>query len=104
MDGAQGRSDVGGRESDLYYVDNVGDLVIERAGEGTYDFVSATINYRLTANVEILNLGGTAALRGTGNALDNRIRGNSANNVIDGGRGADEMIARLETIPTTSTM
>lgn len=34
---------------------------------------------------------GTANLKGTGNALDNRITGNSANNIIDGGLGNDIM-------------
>jgi len=37
-------------------------------------------------------LTGTAAINGTGNALDNTLTGNSAANTLDGGPGADTMI------------
>ena len=53
------------------------------------------------ANVEALTLTGTAAINGTGNALNNTVTGNSAANVLDadggddtlnGGAGADTLI------------
>ena len=42
---------VGGAGNDIYFVDNIGDLVLEALNEGT-DAVFATIDYTLTANVE----------------------------------------------------
>jgi Ca2+-binding RTX toxin-like protein len=76
--------------NDTYRVDNVGDVVLESVNEG-YDTVSASVSYTLAANVECLYLGGTAAIYGTGNALENTLVGNSANNVLDGGAGNDSL-------------
>ena len=42
---------VGGAGNDTYFVDNVGDVVIENAGEGN-DAVFSTAHYGLSANVE----------------------------------------------------
>ncbi|WP_085741056.1 MULTISPECIES: matrixin family metalloprotease [unclassified Pseudomonas] len=84
---------IGGAGNDSYYVDNIGDVVIEtNTSTSEIDAVNSTIDYTLGANVEWLNLLGTANLNGTGNALDNRITGNSGNNILDGGAGADIMI------------
>jgi Ca2+-binding RTX toxin-like protein len=83
----------GGAGNDSYFVDNIGDVVIERDATPTQiDAVNSTIDYTLGANVEWLNLLGSADLNGTGNALNNRITGNSGNNILDGGLGADTMI------------
>ncbi|WP_373874365.1 calcium-binding protein, partial [Pseudomonas sputi] len=81
---------------DTYYVDNVGDVVIETDASPTaYDRVFASIDYTLTANVENLFLTGTADLNGTGNSSGNRITGNDGNNILDGGLGADTLIGGL---------
>ena len=45
----------------------------------------------LAAHVENLTLTGTAALNGTGNALDNMIIGNGGNNTLIGGAGNDTL-------------
>ncbi len=80
----------GGTGNDTYSVDNAGDVVVEKAGEGT-DTVQSTISYTLGANVENLTLTGTAATNGTGNGQDNVITGNAAANVLDGAGGSDTL-------------
>ena len=80
----------GGLGNDVYIVDNIGDIVIENAGAGI-DTVQASISYALTANVENLQLTGTANINGTGNVLNNSLTGNSGSNILDGGAGVDTM-------------
>jgi Ca2+-binding RTX toxin-like protein len=81
---------IGGLGSDTYFVDNSSDSITENANEGT-DTVYTTINYTLSANIENLNLIGTAA-NGTGNAGNNIITGNEINNTLNGGAGIDTLI------------
>ena len=88
--GAGGDTLAGGLGSDTYVVDDAGDVVTEAAGEGT-DVVQASVSHTLGANVENLVLTGSAAINGTGNALNNSITGNSGDNTLDGGTGADTM-------------
>ncbi len=78
----------GGDGNDTYIIDNL-DTVVEAAGQGTKDTVLAGFSYTLTAEVENLMLTGTAAINGTGNALDNTITGNSGINTLTGGDGND---------------
>ena len=105
---------LGGTGNDTYVVDNVGDVVTELDGEGS-DTIQSSISFSLAglAFVENLTLTGTAALSGTGNALDNIIIGNSGANVLtgldgadtlNGGTGADQMFGGLATTLTWSTM
>jgi Ca2+-binding RTX toxin-like protein len=88
LDGGAGADTlIGGIGNDTYRVDNVGDVVVENASEGT-DTVIASIDYVLPDNVENLTLAeGAGAIKGTGNSLSNTIIGNSSNNVLDGGAG-----------------
>ncbi len=89
LDGGAGADAMlGGLGDDVYFVDNAGDVVIENAGEGR-DTVVASLTYILAANVEDLLLSGTAAINGTGNALDNQLTGNGASNSLTGGAGND---------------
>jgi len=93
LDGRAGADTMtGGTGNDSYYVDNPGDLVVEKANEGT-DTVFASISYTLPANVENLTLLDVqdAFLIGTGNSLDNVIIGNSGGNFLDGGAGNDTL-------------
>jgi Ca2+-binding RTX toxin-like protein len=80
----------GGAGSDVYFVDNVGDAVIENSSEGN-DTVFSTAHFGLSANVENLVLQASADLQGYGNSLSNAIYGNTGNNLLDGGAGADAM-------------
>ena len=84
----------GGLGNDTYVVDNVGDVVTEAAGAGT-DTVQSSITYTLGANLENLILTGAAAISGTGNDLNNVIKGNGANNTLTGGLGSDTLTGGL---------
>lgn len=99
LDGKGGADTLqGGFGDDQYYVDDVGDVVIELDGQGYDSIVSEGISVSLAGkSVERLYLGDNsfAHLDGTGNALDNFIRGTNGNNVLDGGGGADEMYGWL---------
>jgi uncharacterized delta-60 repeat protein len=88
---------IGGLGDDFYYVDNVGDTVIESsdATSGGTDTVTATITYTLGTYIENLTLSGTTAVNGTGNALANKIIGNGAANTLSGGDGADTLSGGL---------
>jgi Ca2+-binding RTX toxin-like protein len=80
----------GGIGDDTYYVDNVGDIVIEKPNEG-WDTVVSSVSYTVPDNVEFLWLQGTAAIDANGNAQDNSITGNDERNVINGGDGLDRL-------------
>lgn len=80
----------GGAGDDTYFVDDVGDVLVEVAGEGS-DTVYAACDYTLSGEVEnlVLQAGG---FDGTGNSSANRITGNNWNNVLAGLGGADILI------------
>ncbi|GAA0627724.1 hypothetical protein GCM10009422_25930 [Brevundimonas kwangchunensis] len=79
----------GGEGDDQYFVDSQ-DVIVEADGEGR-DEVFSVGDYKLSANLEILRLDGTANLHGEGNELDNYIAGNSGNNRLTGGLGNDQI-------------
>nr|WP_162916601.1 VWA domain-containing protein [Cohaesibacter haloalkalitolerans] len=92
--GAGADSMNGGTGNDTYYVDNVGDKVIE-AFNGGMDRVLSSVSYRLweqSQNIENLILTGTANINGSGNGLNNGIVGNSGNNYLEGGNGNDTLL------------
>ena len=83
----------GGLGDDSYGVDSSGDAIGENAGEG-FDAVYSTASYTLGANLEQLNLIGTA-IEGYGNGLDNALFGNASNNILNGGTGDDALTGGL---------
>ena len=84
---------VGGTGGDLYLVDNANDATVEGADCGCGpDAVVTLLDHTLAANIEMLMLGGVAALSGTGNDGDNSILGNAAANTLRGMGGMDQLL------------
>jgi trimeric autotransporter adhesin len=83
---------VGGAGNDFYFVDESNDRVIESAGGGV-DRVVANVNFALGAEVEDLDLNFPATV-GTGNALNNRITGDSNSQTLQGLDGDDRLDAQ----------
>ncbi len=93
MGGAGADQMTGGGGNDVYYVQNIGDVVTEtdaNAVTGGLDLVYSYLSsYTLGANVENGRIiaGGAANL--TGNSLNNIFYTASGNNVLNGGAGTD---------------
>jgi predicted extracellular nuclease/2',3'-cyclic-nucleotide 2'-phosphodiesterase (5'-nucleotidase family) len=81
----------GGAGNDVYFVDDVGDTIVENPSEGI-DAVFSTVSHSLAGNVETLVLQGSGNLSATGNGSSNTLYGNSGDNTLDGGAGADALI------------
>jgi Ca2+-binding RTX toxin-like protein len=87
--GADGMT--GGIGNDIYYVDNLGDFIVEKADEGT-DTVYSSVNFNIGGQyIEKLILTGTGNINGLGNAKVNTLTGNAGANMLDGRQGADTM-------------
>jgi Ca2+-binding RTX toxin-like protein len=76
--------------NDFYYIENLGDIVVENLNAGI-DTVRSWISYTLGANLERLGLQGSSHLTGTGNSFDNTIFGNAGNNQLAGLAGQDSL-------------
>jgi len=92
LDGKAGADTMeGGLGNDTYFVDNLGDKVIDTGG---IDIVNSTVTFDLTGlgieNLTLLN-SGAPNVDATGNELANRLTGNDGDNVLDGKGGADTM-------------
>lgn len=92
IDGAGGADLMTGLNGDdTYFVDDLGDVVVEAAGGG-WDTVKTALNYSLLGtNLESLVLLGSSNINATGSASANTLIGNAGDNVLDGGTGADTM-------------
>ncbi|HAX89123.1 MAG TPA: hypothetical protein DCY91_23370, partial [Cyanobacteria bacterium UBA11370] len=65
---------IGGTGDDIYTVDNADDEIIENTDEGT-DLVRSSVSWILDDHLENLTLIGIADIDGTGNTLNNLMRG-----------------------------
>src|SRR3546814_13287692 len=81
----------GGVGHDTYYVDDIGDRVIELPGQGI-DTVQTSISLGLAANAENMVLLGTGDLAGHGNGGANVITGQASNNVLVGRGGSAKLV------------
>ena len=86
---------IGGDGSDIYYVDNVGDIVTETNATdsmgGTDTVYSYLSSYTLGTNVEYGRILATGAANMTGNSLNNVIYAAAGNNTLDGSTGTDTL-------------
>jgi Ca2+-binding RTX toxin-like protein len=93
LDGGLGADRLeGGAGNDTYYVDDLGDVTVEKANEGI-DTVYSSVAGKLTlkSNVENLILTGSGDSSGTGNVENNTITGNAGANTLSGGGGNDQL-------------
>jgi Ca2+-binding RTX toxin-like protein len=102
----------GGRGNDVYIIDELGAVIVERRSEGTDSVYSQLDNYTLADNVENLTHDrgwGTVDFTGRGNAIanviesaagndslfglagDDKLIGNEGNDLLNGGAGRDEL-------------
>lgn len=82
---------------DIYFVDHVGDKVIERANEG-FDTINSAISFNLAGIfAERLVLTGSGATSGTGNGQANTLIGNGGANILNALGGADVLDGGLGT-------
>ena len=92
LDGGAGNDTLaGGLGNDIYIVDAAGDVVVEAAGEGTDIVRTSLASYSLGANVESVTYTGSGTFTGTGNTLDNTVKGGSGNDTLYGGAGNDTL-------------
>ncbi|WP_428659292.1 hypothetical protein [Reyranella sp.] len=96
LDGKTGADTMAGAVgNDTYIVDNAGDIVVEKNGEGT-DQVNSSVSFNLTGQyIERLTLTGSGTISGTGNSLDNALVGNAGRNFLNGGTGSDVLTGGL---------
>ncbi|AZM81357.1 hypothetical protein EIP87_04780 [Pseudomonas aeruginosa] len=80
-----------GRDSAVFYVDNINDVVVASALGSDYDEVRTDLDYQLGDHVENLVLLGQQRTKGIGNELNNTLDGaqNNAENTLQGGLGND---------------
>jgi Ca2+-binding RTX toxin-like protein len=83
----------GGSGDDTYYVDSLGDVIVEDVGGGTDTArVSSTASgYTLADNVENGIVNGSGGTTIHGNDLDNHLSGNSGDDILYGHGGNDEL-------------
>jgi hypothetical protein len=93
LDGGRGAdSMIGGYGDDKYYVNSIGDKVVDGTDKG-YDRVYTKIDYTLSKNLESLVGSGTRNFELTGNARNNDISGSSGNDTLKGLDGNDQLAA-----------
>jgi Ca2+-binding RTX toxin-like protein len=80
--------------STLFVIGNSSDVIVQSAANGNVDTVDSSVNFTLPANVDTLELGGSAAIVGTGNSGSGvLISGNSGNDTLVAGSGSTTLEA-----------
>ena len=104
LDGKAGADTMtGGKGDDTYVIDDTGDNVVEINGEGT-DTILSSVTYTLSGRfVETLQLTGSGNINAAGNSQQNTLVGNTGNNSLTGGGGADVFKVLLNSHTDTIT-
>jgi Ca2+-binding RTX toxin-like protein len=90
LDGGPGAdSMLGGPGSDVFFVDDAGDIVAD--GGGGHDAVFSFVSFVAPDGVDQLTLMGSGSINATGNGLNNNVHGNSGANRLEGLGGSDFM-------------
>jgi Ca2+-binding RTX toxin-like protein len=80
--------------STLFVIGNSSDVIVQSAANGNVDTVDSSVNFTLPTNVDTLELGGSAAIVGTGNSGSGvLISGNSGNDTLVAGSGSTTLEA-----------
>jgi trimeric autotransporter adhesin len=82
---------VGGSGNDTFVVNSVSDVVVDSASS-TNNTIQSSVSFTLAANVNDLQLTGTAALTGTANSGSDTLVSNSGVDTLVGGSGPDLFI------------
>ncbi len=92
LDGGAGADRMtGGAGDDFYFVENLGDRVIESSNGGDDSVATSLVRYTLEANVENVTYTGSSNFNGTGNALANTMIGAAGADTMQGGAGNDKL-------------
>ena len=95
LDGGTGADTMaGGAGNDLYVLDNVGDTVVELAGEGIDTILVQSSIFNLAPEIENVTVTSSGTVDVNGNAASNILIGGSGANTLNGLGGADIMIGR----------
>ncbi|MDB5798726.1 MAG: heme peroxidase [Paucimonas sp.] len=89
--GAGADTMTGGAGNDFYTVDNIGDVVVELAGEGADQISTALSSWTLGSFIENLRYTGLGNFTGMGNTTSNTIWGNNGSDFLWGGASADRL-------------
>ena len=82
---------IGGSGSAYFEVNNTADVVTAQANGG-HNIIQSSVSYTASANVDTLELSGSANLTGTANSGDCTVYANSGNDTLIGGAGASTLI------------
>ena len=93
LDGGTGNDTmIGGMGDDVYFVDSIGDVVIEdNTSLYNIDTIKTTLTSYSLDMVENLTFIGTGSFNGIGNAVDNILIGGGGNDSLSGGDGNDTL-------------
>lgn len=93
IDGGIGKDRMaGGTGDDTYIVDTTADTITELLNEGTDTIRTALSSYTLGANLENLEYTGSGSFTGTGNELDNLLKGGAGADILAGLGGNDTYV------------
>jgi trimeric autotransporter adhesin len=83
---------IGSSGTDVFIINNTAD-VVEETTNGRTNILFSSVTYTLPANVDVLNLTGSANLVATGNSDNDSMTGNAGDDTLIAGSGNDTLAA-----------